>query len=85
MTLMRILIDNPSTIRLELQPGDELVLQRRTPEVENLLVARRADGARYAHLIDDSDESQTATLPPAGETATTKTRTSRHATRTDAV
>lgn len=68
---MKIRIDNPATVRLELRPGDELVVESLSPGLQNLLTSTRADGARFAHLVDNEDDSETATVAAVGQTATT--------------
>lgn len=70
---MKIRIINRATVRLDLQPGDEIAVQSPSPELENLLTSTRADGEKYAELVTDdgSDGTTTATVQPAGQTATT--------------
>lgn len=75
---MKIRIINHAVVRLALQPGDELDIQSRTPELENLLASERADGAKFAELVSEDDDlagagggSETATVSAVGRTATT--------------
>jgi len=70
---MRIKIVNPAAVRLELQPGDEIIVSKSSPVLDNLIASRRADGEAFAHLVhdDDPDEGETATVSAKGETATT--------------
>lgn len=68
---MKIVIDQPCFVRANLQPGDEISVSVLTPELETLLRGERLDGKKVAHLVDDGDESETATIPHTGETATT--------------
>lgn len=69
---MRIRIDHPAAVRLELEPGDELVVQKSSPALENLLRSARADGVKFAHVLKDGDEddTETTTVAARGETAT---------------
>jgi hypothetical protein len=53
---MRIRILRPTAVRLELAPGDELVLTQSSIPVEQMLAARRIDGERVAQLIEGDDE-----------------------------
>jgi hypothetical protein len=67
---MRVRITRPVPVRLELQPGDEIVVQHMTPGLEALLNSRLVGGEKNAELVDgDGDEK--AVVPPAGETTTT--------------
>lgn len=79
---MRIRIVKPVMVRFEGQPGDEIVVQRATPELEALLASRHLSGDRIAEVIDDGDE--VATVDAIGETAT-KPRGSRGSQRSTSV
>lgn len=70
---MRIRINHHAAVRLELEPGDELLVKKLSPALENLLTSDRVDGAGpFAHIVTDGDvdEGEFAVVPPAGETTT---------------
>lgn len=67
---MRIRIDHPTFVRLNLSAGDELIIQKPTPEVETLLSSVRADGVHFARPIND-DGSEIAVAPSDEELAVT--------------
>lgn len=76
--MVRIRFDHPSAARLEFQPGDELVVRTLTPELESLLNNTRLDGKAVARIVrGKDDDSETATVEAAGETATTSGRGNR--------
>lgn len=61
--LMKIRIVNPTTARLNLEPGDELHVSRLTPELETILNATRLDGQKVARIVrDDDDEDEMAVV-----------------------
>lgn len=62
--MVRIRITSPcTTAKLNLQPGDEIVVTRMTPELQALLNARRIDDQPVAELVRGGAKSQTATSP----------------------
>lgn len=68
---MRIRILQPTELaRLELQPGDEIVLSRRQPATDALLHSRRLDGERLAEIVDGEEDGEITTVEAVGETAT---------------
>jgi hypothetical protein len=83
---MRIRFDHPAAARLTFQPGDELVVRKLTPELEAILANANVAGQFVARIVrgkDDKDEdSDTATVDAAGETATTNGRGTRGSQRT---
>lgn len=79
---MRIRIEQPTAIRLELQPGDELVLRHPPAEIERLLSASRLDGATFARVISDDGDELADLRSTSEETAVLKGRPPRGSSRT---
>lgn len=67
---MKIRFDNPATVRMEFQPGDEITVAVVPPALAMALASARIDGEKVARIVDDDDESiETAEPPLAPETA----------------
>lgn len=77
---MKIRFIHQTTLRLNVQPGDEISIQHATPELEALLLATRLDGEKIAHVVADDDEEVADAISRDTETATVG-RGSRHAQR----
>jgi hypothetical protein len=60
-----------TTAKLNLQPGDEIVVKSMTPELQALLSARRIDESPVAEIVRGEAPRQTAT---------SRARTNEHAT-----
>lgn len=69
--VMKIRIDRPTFVRLNLQAGDELSVARMTPELQTLLDSAGVDNNKHAHLVTDEDADELAVVGRDGETATT--------------
>lgn len=50
-----------TTAKLNLQPGDEILVKSVTPELETLLNARRLDGDPIAEIVRGAARPETAT------------------------
>lgn len=69
---MRIRIDRPLAVRLNLQPGDEVTIQTMTPELQSMLDSKGFDGNKFAHVVSDDGGDETAVIPASGETRGTR-------------
>lgn len=53
---MRIRILQPVTAVADLNPGDELIVEKPSASVQSLLAARRMDGSAVAEVIGEDNE-----------------------------
>lgn len=70
---MKIRILQPVTVTVDLQPGDQLLVQRESPATAQLLSATRLNGDPLARVVGDeadADDAEYATVAAVGETTT---------------
>lgn len=69
---MKVVILNPTFVRLDLKPGDAIEVKALSPELRNLLVSTSAGGQKFARLENEDGEvvDDVATVDAVGETAT---------------
>ena len=65
----RIRFSAPAVAHISFEPGDEIVVQRMTPEVQNLVAQARLDGSFVADVVHE-DEREVAAVQAAPEVAT---------------
>ena len=53
---MKIRFRHPASVRLEVLPGDELVVQALTPALEALLLSERIDREHICELVREAPE-----------------------------
>jgi hypothetical protein len=53
----KIRIQQPTTVRLDLAPGDEITVKAMTPQLEQLLASRRLDNELVAKLVDGEERA----------------------------
>ena len=70
--MVRIRITAPcTTAQLSLEPGDEILVAKITPEIERLLNARRIDNEPVAELVRGDERSEKAITRPRKQEVTT--------------
>lgn len=61
--MIRVRISQPSTVRLVLQPGDEIHQRAWSPELRAFVESSRLDGLHVAEVVEDEEYALAEAAP----------------------